>query len=88
LRLEEEDGAVPEVEIDEVFRLMRDKTAKVPSYYTVPCCSLARVELFLDVLSDVLESVSTVQCTTIDIRVEYISPSQRGICPSPRSLRN
>ena len=67
LRLEEEDGAVPEVEVNEVFRLcnldgtvsrpscmfsshtkqltMRDKTAKVPSYYTVPCCSLARVEL-------------------------------------------
>lgn len=67
LRLEEEDGAVPEVEVNEVFRLcnldgavsrpswklsshtkqltMRDKTTKVPSYYTVPCCSLARVEL-------------------------------------------
>lgn len=24
---------------------MRDKTAEVPSYDTVPCCSLARIEL-------------------------------------------
>lgn len=25
---------------------MRDETAKVPSYYTMPCCPLARIKLW------------------------------------------
>ena len=57
LGLEEENGAVPEVEVDEVFRLcimsattpdillvtltMRDEASEVPANHAVPCRTLA-----------------------------------------------
>jgi len=54
LCLEEEDGAVAEVEVDEMFRLVGDEGAEVTSNNAVPSWSLALIESFLDVLSDVL----------------------------------
>ena len=54
LRLEEQDGAVAEVEVDEVLRLVRHKTAKVASNDAVPGGALSLIEGLLDVLRDVL----------------------------------
>jgi hypothetical protein len=54
LRLEEQDGAVAEVEVDEMLGLVRDKAAKVASHDAVPSGALSIIERFLDVLRDVL----------------------------------
>lgn len=43
--LEEEDGAVTKVKVYEVLCLVRNEAAKVASYDTMPCRSLALVEL-------------------------------------------
>jgi hypothetical protein len=45
LGLEEEDGAVTKVKVYEVLCLVRNEAAKVASYDTMPCRSLALVEL-------------------------------------------
>lgn len=45
LGLEEENGAVSEVEVDEVFRLVCNKASEIPPYDTMPCSSFARVKL-------------------------------------------
>jgi len=45
LRLEEEDGAVTEVEVDEVLCLVGDERAKVTADDTVPGRALALIEL-------------------------------------------
>lgn len=45
LSLEEENGAVAEVEVDEVFGFMCNEGAKVASYDTVPCWTSAIIEL-------------------------------------------
>lgn len=54
LGLEKQDCAVSEIEVDKVFRLMRNKASEVPPYYTMPCCSLALIEFFLYVLGNIL----------------------------------
>ena len=46
LRLEQQDGAVPHVKVDEVLRLVRDEAAKVAAHDAVPCCAFLRVELW------------------------------------------
>ena len=45
LGLEEEDSAVTEVEVDEVFGLVSDKGAEVSSYDAVPGWTFSFVEL-------------------------------------------
>jgi hypothetical protein len=45
LGLEEEDGTVTQIEVDEMFRLVRDEAAKVPSHNAVPGWTLPFVEL-------------------------------------------
>jgi hypothetical protein len=54
LRLEEEDGAVTEVKVDEVFRLVRDETTKVPADDAVPCLAFALIHRPLDAHRDIL----------------------------------
>lgn len=62
LGLEEENGAVSEVEVDEVFRLVCNKASEIPPYDTMPCSSFARVKLSLDVLGNVLLNVVLLHC--------------------------
>jgi len=57
---------VSEVEVDEVLRFVCDKTAKVPSYYTVPCGALFRVEFSFDVLGDILFNAELFHCFLCD----------------------
>lgn len=45
LSLEEKNGAMSEVHIDEVLRLVGNEAAEVPADDAVPCCALTRVEL-------------------------------------------
>ena len=45
LGLEEEDGAVTQVEVDEVLGLVRNEASKVPADDAMPCSPSARVEL-------------------------------------------
>lgn len=45
LRLEEEDGAVSEVEVDEVLGLVSDEGSEVTTDDAVPCWTLALIKL-------------------------------------------
>lgn len=45
LGLEEEDGAVPKVEVDEVFGFVGDKGSEVAADDAMPCRSLALIKL-------------------------------------------
>ena len=47
LGLEEEDRAVAEVEVDEVFGLMRDEGAEISSHDAVPGWAFSLVKLWL-----------------------------------------
>lgn len=54
LGLEEEDGAVTEVEVDEVLGFVGHEAAKVAAYDAVPGRSLSFIKCSLDVLGDIL----------------------------------
>jgi len=62
LRFKEQDGAVTQVEVDEMLRFMCDKAPKVSAHNAMPCCTLAAVELFFNVLSNVLLDVVLLHC--------------------------
>jgi hypothetical protein len=67
LGLEEEDGTVTQIEVDEMFRLVRDEAAKVPSHNAVPGWTLPFVERSLDVLRNVLLDCEFGHCLLSDI---------------------
>lgn len=56
-RLEEQDGDLTEIEVDEMFCLVGHVAAEVAADDAVPCWVVFLVELFLDVGSDVLFNV-------------------------------
>ncbi|GMR61551.1 hypothetical protein PMAYCL1PPCAC_31746, partial [Pristionchus mayeri] len=60
--LEEQDGDLSEVEVDEVLRLVGDVAAEVTPDDAVPGGVVLLVELLLDVGSDVLLDVSLLEC--------------------------
>ncbi len=55
--LEEQDGDLAEVEVDEVLRLMCDVRAEFAADKAMPCWVVLLVELFLDVRRDVFLDV-------------------------------
>lgn len=52
--LEQENGDLPQVEVDKVTCLVRNIRAEVASDDTMPCWVILLVELLLDVCGDVL----------------------------------
>jgi len=56
-RLEEENGYLTEIEVDEMLRLVRDVTAEIPAHDAMPRRVVLFVKLFLDVGGDVLLDV-------------------------------
>jgi len=60
-RLEQEDGHLPHVEVDEVLRLVGHVGTEVSADYTMPGGVVLLVELFLDVCCDVLLDVELLE---------------------------
>ena len=56
-RLEEEDGDLAQVEVDEVTRLVGNVWAKVATDDAMPCWVVFFVEFFLDICGNVLRMV-------------------------------
>lgn len=54
--LEEQDGHLPEVEVDEVARLVRHVGPKVAAHYAMPGRVVFFVKFFFNVRCNVLES--------------------------------
>lgn len=54
LSFEQQDGAVTEVEVDEMLSFVSDKAAEISSHDAMPCRALSVIERLLDVLRNVL----------------------------------
>ena len=65
--LEEQDGDLSEVEVNEVLGLVSDVRTEVPSDDTMPCGVVLLVELLLDESSDVLLNVELFECLSRDV---------------------